>query len=99
MISHRKGTRGRPTTALRETPPELIACRFCGHDGEGIEYCLGPLVAGAGPGQTQVACLMCGTHGPMADTMAEARYLWNLPVDEHKALKAAQYAARLLRAG
>lgn len=83
--------------AVEQTAPELLACRFCGHDGEGIEYCLGPLVAGAG--QTQVACLMCGTHGPMADTMTEARRLWNMPVDEHKALHAAQRAARYLRAG
>lgn len=76
---------------------ELNPCRFCGHDGEGIEYCLGPLVAGAG--QTQVACLNCGTHGPMAETMDEARRLWNMPVAEHHALKAAQRAARYLRAG
>jgi hypothetical protein len=92
-----KGRRGRGEQAPAGTPPELIACRFCGHDGEGIEYCLGPLVVGAG--QTQVACLMCGTHGPMADTMTEARYLWNLPVDEHIALRAAKMAARLLGAG
>jgi hypothetical protein len=31
--------------------------------------------------------------------MTEARYLWNLPVDEHIALRAAKMAARLLGAG
>jgi hypothetical protein len=82
---------------LSDEAEELAACRFCGHDGDGIEYCLGPLVAGAA--RTQVACLMCGTHGPVADTMAEARHLWNLSVEDHVALLKAKRAARLLRAG
>lgn len=87
----------RDPITLADEAEELIPCRFCGHSGEGIEYCLGPMVAGAS--QAQVACLMCGTHGPIADTMAEARHLWNLSVEDHVALRAAKRAARLLRAG
>lgn len=80
--------------------PELIACRFCGHDGEGLQYALGDLDAvRAGNGQAQVACLMCGTHGPMADTMEEAQRLWNMPLDQTIEYRKAKRAARLLRSG
>lgn len=75
-------------------------CRFCGHDGAGLQYAIGsPEEIRLGTAQAQVACLNCGTHGPMAVTMDEARRLWNMPLEDHKALKAAERAARYLRAG
>lgn len=80
--------------AAEQMPPELLPCRFCGHDGEGVQYALDD-----GDGRWQVACLMCGTHGPSATTMSESRHLWNLPIADHQALHAALRAARYLRAG
>lgn len=75
-------------------------CRFCGHDGERLQYCLGDVDSiRRGTAQAQIACLNCGTHGPMADTGAEALRLWNMPVAEHQELIKAQRAARLLRVG
>lgn len=78
--------------AVEQTAPELLPCRFCGHDGEGVQYAVDER-------GWQVACLMCGTHGPVADTMPDAKSLWNMPVADHQALQAAKRAARYLRAG
>ncbi len=78
----------------------LSACRYCGHDGEGLQHCYGDVGAlRFGSNRYQVACLQCGTHGPQADDMAEAVRLWNMPTADHQELIAAQRAARMLRAG
>lgn len=90
MISRSKKGGG----AVEKTAPELLPCRFCGHEGEGLQYCVPD-----GTDDWQAACLACGTHGPIGHSLPEAQYLWNLPVDDHKALQEAKRAARYLRAG
>lgn len=83
---------------MTHDPEHIEPCRFCGHDGDGIQYALGD-GTGLGKGQAQVACLMCGTHGPQADSISEARRLWNMPVPEFQEYLSARRAARYLRAG
>jgi len=55
---------------------EWRCCPFCRHDGEGIQMAMGE-------NGYQVACLACGTHGPVGKNWHEATRMWNTPIRDY----------------
>lgn len=51
--------------------PDIPACPHCGHDGEGLNWAF-PDPLSNDLAAVQCACLMCGAHGALRPSYAEA---------------------------